>query len=382
MKILLVLVLLSSFLLGEFQNKNYVGFEYKSYLKKQDEKIDSNSAVTFQSEIEYEKDDWKIYSLIDALKDTKEEQRDYIDFNELYFSKSFDDFDLYLGRKVIFLGSLEGLNIVDVFNRQNYQKDPLSKYKKGANSLSIKYFFEDDSNLDFHIKFLEDDIRMPSLDSPYYAFSSLNYSKKVDFANDNEQPSFLLNYSKSIDDEIIADTAFGVFYGYDENILYERKGNTINPFLFQSAKAFTHNTFILEDTMFKVEASYTKILEDKEFDIKDFYSLGIGTEYTLENIYKSHNLGLIGEYYKSDGELSSFNNDLFLALRYSLNDKDSSEFLLAFVKDLEQSEKSAYLKYSGRLNEFLNISFDGRYIDSKSYLDEHFRLTAEIKYYF
>lgn len=382
MKILFVLVLFSSFLFAEFQNKNYVGFEYKSYLKNQDEKIDSNSAITFQSEIEYEKDDWKIYSLIDALKDSKEEQRDYIDFNELYFSKSFDSFDFYLGRKVIFLGSLEGLNIVDIFNRQNYQKDPLSKYKKGANSLSIKYFFEDDSNLDFHIKFLEDDIKMPSSDSPYYAFSSLKYSKEVDFANDNEQPSFLLNYSKSIDDEIIADTAFGLFYGYDENILYERSGNTINPFLFQSAKAFTHNTFILEDTLLKLEASYTKVLEDKEFDIDDFYSLGVGAEYTLENIYQSHNLGLIGEYYKSDSQFSSFDNDLFLALRYSLNDKDSSEFLLGFIKDLEQSEKSAYLKYSGRLNEFLNISFDGRYIDSKSYLDEHFRLTAEIKYYF
>lgn len=382
MKSLIFLSLFSTFLFAQFQNKNYIGFEYKSYLKNQDKKFNNNSAFTFQSEIEYESENWKIYSLIDSLKDTKEEQRDYIDLKELYFSKSFDDFDFYLGKKVIFLGSLEGSNIVDIFNRQNYQKNPLSKLKRGANSLSIKYFFEDDSNLDFHIKFLEDDIKMPSSNSPYFPFSSLKYSKEINFANQNEMPSFLLNYSTSIDDEIIADSAFGFFYGYDENILYEKKVNSFNPFLFQSAKAFTHNTFILEDTMFKLEASYTKIMKDKDFELKDFYSLGLGSEYTIENIYESHNLGLIAEYYKSDNAFNSFNNDLFLALRYSLNDKDSSEFLLAFVKDLEESEKSAYLKYSGRLNDFLNISFDGRYIDSKSYLDEHFRLTAEIKYYF
>ena len=229
---------------------------------------------------------------------------------------------------------MEGLNIVDIFNRQNYQKDSLSKYKKGANLVSLRYFFEDDSNLDFYVKFFEDDIKMPSKNSPYYAFSSMDYSKKVKFSNKNEEASFLLNYSKTIDDEIIADTAYGIFYGYDENILYEINDNKLNPLLFQSAKVFTHNTFILEDTLVKLEASYTKVLDDELVDMDGFYSLGAGLEYTLENIYSNHSLGIIGEYYKSNNNLTSFDNDLFLALRYSLNDKDSSEFLFLDLKHL------------------------------------------------
>lgn len=385
MRVLIFIFSLWCFLFGDIQTKSYIGFEYKPYLKKQKGEISSNSAMTFQSEIEYTGVDWKIYTLVDVLKDSEEEQRDYIHINELYFLKSFNAFDFYIGRKVIFLGSLEGHNLVDIFNRQNYQKDSLNEYKRGANYVAINYFFEDDSNLDFYIKFLEDDIRMPSKDSTYYLFSSSSYSEKVNFVNKNEEPSFLLNYSKSLDEELVADIAFGIFYGYDENILYERKGNEVNPLLFQSAKIFTHNTFLLEDTLFKVEASYTKVIEDGDFNIEDFYSLGMGLEYTIESLYKNHNLGLISEYYKSDNQFTLFDNDIFLALRYSLNDKDSSEFLLGFTQDLEKNEKGASLKYSGKLNDFLNISFDAIYINSESStspLNEHSRLMTEIKYYF
>ncbi len=382
MKALVFITLFFSFLLANVQTKSYIGFEYKSYLKKPKERIDSNSAIIFQSQIEFEDDNWKIFTLLDILKDTKEKQRDYINLNELYFSKSFDNFDFYIGKKVNFLGSLEGYNLVDIFNRQNYQKDFLSEYKKGSNQVAFKYFFEDDSNLNFHVKFLEDDIKMPNKNSPYYAFSSLDYSEKIKFATKDEEPSFLLNYLKSIDDNIVADSAFGVFYGYDENILYDEKDMKINPFLFKSAKLFTYGTFVLEDILMKFEASYTKVIEDKDFNIDNFYSLGTGLEYIIEGIYKNHNLGIISEYYKNNNELINFNNDFFLALRYSLNDKDSSEFLLGVMKDIDKSDRSAYLKYSGRLNDFLNLSFDVRYINSESYLDEHFRLTCEIKYYF
>ena len=77
MKILVLLFLYFAFCFAEFSSKNYLGLEYKSYLKKQDKRIDNNSAITFQSQIEYEKEDYKIQVLVEALKDTKEEQRDF-----------------------------------------------------------------------------------------------------------------------------------------------------------------------------------------------------------------------------------------------------------------------------------------------------------------
>lgn len=383
MKYLLISCFILNFAFSnDLELKSYVGFEYKSYIKQSGNKKDYNKAVTFENELKYSFSDSKIYSKINILEDLDEKKRDYIDFTELYFSHSFKDFDFYLGKKIIFLGSLEASNIVDVFNRQNYQKDVLSKNKKGAILSGINYYFEDDSRFDFFIKGFEEKNKLVGKDSVYYAFVNNDYKEDLLFATKKEEPSYLLNYSKTYYDEINADISFGLFYGYDNYLLYKKTDDYYQTMLFQSLKVFTYNTFVLDSSLIKFEASYTKIQEDEDFNIKDFYELGFGGEYTFESIFKNHNLGLIAEYYKSNSVNTSLDNDLFLALRYSLNDKDSSEFLLGLVKDLENDDFSSYLKYEGRLSDAFKVSSDLRYIKNDSYLQEHFRFGCEIKYFF
>lgn len=362
--------------------KNYLGLEYKSYLKSAQEDTNHNSALTFQNELKYSFSNSKLYSKIDILKDTSEKQRDYIDINELYLLRSFKAFDLYLGKKIIFLGSLEAHNIVDIFNRQNYKKDMLSDYKTGAFLSGINYYFEDDSRLNIYIKGFEEDIEFSDKNSPYYPFGKNGYDKELLFANGSESPSVLTTYLKTYDEDITADISYGFFYGYDNQLLYKNKGNDYRTMLFQSMKLFTYDTFVIDSTLFKIEASYTKIKNDGGFKLEDFYELGFGGEYTFEQIIKTHNLGLIAEFYKSDSGLTSMQSDLFFALRYSLNDMDSSEFLAGIVKDTQNSERSIYFKYEGRISDTLKASTDLRYLKSESYLDEHLRFNCEIKYYF
>ena len=375
--------LLGTFCFGEVELKSYIGYEHKSYLKTEDENSrDNNNALTFQSEIKYNLEDGKIYSLVDAIKDSSENERDHFHITELYYSKSFDTFDLDIGKKVIFLGSLEAYNIVNIFNRQNYQKDSLSTYKKGAFMVNVNYFFEDDSILNLYVKSFEEDIEFSSSESPYYPFGSSSYDESVKFANSSEKPSILGVYSMTYDEDIIADTSFGLFYGYDENILFSSDNGTINPYLFQSMKLFTYDTFVIDSTLYKVEASYTKVQSDGDFEVDDFYQLGTGVEYTIEQIYQNHNLGFIAEYYKSNKDDLSYENDVFLGLRYSLNDQDSSEFLGGTIKDVKTSDNIAYIRYSGRLTDSLNVSSDIRYTNTQSYLGEHLRFDCEVKYYF
>lgn len=383
MKTLFFLCFISTFLFSSnLELRSYLGYEYKSYLKKQKDSRDNNSAITFQNELKYSYKNSKLYSKIDILKDLSEKQRDYFNLTEAYFLHSFSNYDFYIGKRVIFLGSLEAYNLVDIFNRQNYQKDSLSDYKKGTFLTGINYYFEDDSRLNIYIKGFEEDIKFPGKKSPYYSFGNKDYKDELLFANGNETPSFLTTYSKTYDEEITADVSYGFFYGYDNYLLSKKRKEKYQPMLFQSMKFFTYDTFVLDSTLFKVEASYTKVEDDEDFNLNDFYELGVGAEYTIERIIQNHNLGLIAEYYKSDSSLSSKDNDLFLALRYSLNDADSSEFLFGFIKDLKKSEKSAYMKYEGRVTDTLKISTDLRYIDSQNYLDEHLRFGCEIKYYF
>ena len=381
-KLLLSFLLVTNLLLAKSEIKSYLGYEYKSYLQSKEDTLKYNSAITFQNEFKYSFENSNIYSKIDILKDLSEKRRDYFGITEIYYSQAFDDFDLDIGKKVIFLGSLEAYNIVNIFNRQNYQKDPLSTYKKGSYMVNINYFFEDESTIKLYIKSFEQDISLPSNNSPYNPFRQNSYFKNIKFSSQSEEPSILGIYSQSYDDEIIADVSMGFFYGYDENILYKTTNSITNPYLFQSSKIFTYNTLVVGSTLYKLEASYTKVQKDGEFNIKDFYNIGIGSEYTIEQIYNNHNLGIIAEYYNSSYKDASFDNDLFLALRYSLNDKDSSEFLTGIVKDIKTSDKSAYIKYAGRVSDTLNISTDIRYLKSDTYLGEHLRFGCELKYYF
>ena len=362
--------------------KSYLGLEYKSYLKNAQGDTNHNSALTFQNELKYSFSNSKLYSKIDILKDSSEKQRDYIDINELYLLRSFNDFDFYLGKKIIFLGSLEAYNIVDIFNRQNYKKDMLSDYKTGAFLSGVNYYSEDDSRLNIYIKGFEEDIEFSDQNSPYYPFGNNSYDKDLLFANGSERASFLSTYLKTYDEDITADISYGVFYGYDNRLLYTKIDNTYRTMLFQSMKLFTYDTFVIDSTLIKLEASYTKIKDDGGFSLEDFYEFGFGGEYTFEQIIDSHNLGLIAEFYKSDSELTSMQSDLFFALRYSLNDMDSSEFLAGIVKDTQNNERNLYFKYEGRISDTLKASSDLRYLKSESYLDEHLRFNCEIKYYF
>lgn len=378
----IIFLLLYSFANAEFEISNFIGIEYKSYIKKQNKKDSYNLGLTYQNEMKYFFEDTKIYSKIEVLKDLNDKKRDYLHIDELYYSKSFDSFDFDIGKKTIFLGTLEANNLVDIFNRQNYQKDSLSNYKNGSIMANVNYFMEDDSILRFYIKAFEEDIKMPSKNSVYYPFTNKEYSEHIDFSNKKETPSILTTYTKSYDEDISADVSFGFFYGYDNNIIFKDNSQFLNPYLFLSSKLLTYNTFVIDSTLYKIEGSYTKTNDKEKIRIDDFYQLGVGLEYTFEQIYKNHNLGLITEYYKSDNHNISFDNDLFLALRYTLNDSASSEFLAAYVQDIKKDDNSVYMKYNGRLTDNLNISTDLRYIKSSTYIDEHLRFGCEIKYYF
>ena len=383
-KVLFLSLLFFNYLFAELDMKSYIGAEYKSYIKTKNDSLNTNKAITFHNEFKYSLETIKLYSKIDVLKDFDENKRDQINLNELYLSFAYDDFDLDIGKKVIFLGSLEAYNLVDIFNRQNYQKDSLDEYKKGAYLLGLNYYLEDEKKLSFYLKYFEEDIKIGSKDSPYYPYGLEDYDESLIFSNADEKPSFVALYEDTYDEDIIADVAFGFFYGYDEAILSQKSSGTYRPFLFQSMKVFTFDTFVVDSTLYKVEASYSKVVDDGVFDIKDFYKIGFGSEYTIENIIQNHNLGFIAEYYKSNSKYHSFDNDIFLALRYAFNDKDSSQILLGLVKDLGNSQKSAYLEYAGRVTDTLNMSADIRYMkaDEKSYLSEHMRFGCEIKYYF
>lgn len=365
----------------EWEWRNYIGYEYKAYVINEDDSRNFNSAATFQNELKYALETFKFYSKIDVLYDGAEKERNYFDVKEAYVTRAFEDFDLFAGKRVFFLGSLEAFNPTDMLNRQNYRKDTLSTHKEGIYSAGINYYLPNDTRVDLTVSYEDRTLPLGAEDSPYYPFRDAHYRDDVLFLGGSQQPSWIATFSQSFDDLLRGDTSIGVFYGYDDHTLFISDADTYRPTYFQSAKVFTYDTLVVDAMLYKLEAAYTRVAEES-LRIDHFYEIGIGVEYTIEQIIGNHNLGLLAEYYRSDTTLSAYDNDLFLGIRYALNDKDSSEFVGGVLKSMDDEGMGAYLKYEGRLNDALKLSADVRYLKHENYLNEHLRIGCEIKYYF
>ena len=127
--------------------------------------------------------------------------------------------------------------------------------------------------------------------------------------------------------------------------------------------------------------------------------MAFGVEHTLENFYESSALGLIAEYYRydtyesdkySDIELfETMQNDLFIGLRYSLNNAQDSSFVGGVVADFEYDEQVYYMKFESRFADSYKIGVDYYYIEPSTshltayaLLGEHQRVALNVAYHF
>jgi len=89
----------------------------------------------------------------------------------------------------------------------------------------------------------------------------------------------------------------------------------------------------------------------------------IGGEYTLYGILDSDaDLTLFGEYNR-DGRgrraTTSFQDDIFLAARYTFNDVEDTDFTVAMLHDMDYETKSLNLEFTRRLNDNLSLKVEG-----------------------
>jgi len=177
---------------------------------------------------------------------------------------------------------------------------------------------------------------MPAYPYVYYYFPShvpvapnvslpLVYDDKLLTKASRYRPSIYLKYADTTDTEYALDYAFIFENGYDSQRYYTKalQANNIvttqeNAYLVN--KFMTYDTLVVGATLYKLEASYADIIDDKL--ISDYIHLGLGAEHTLSQVYKEADLGLLVEYYryitlqsgkKDDLDLFElFQNDLFL----------------------------------------------------------------------
>jgi hypothetical protein len=409
MKLLVSFVIFTSILFAEFEFQGHIAVESQAFLIVPKHKHKNSFTVLEQLEMSYDYESLKLYSKLyaqqdyyDIIDDNKND-RTFGRVDELYGLYEFDDDAILAGRNIRFWGALEARNIVDGFNPKDLRNDIFNPDKMGAYNISYSHF-TDNGEFSIILKLSEEDQKMASIAYAYYFFpESVTYDSKLQSEDSLQRPSVYLSYSATTDTEYPVDYAVIFEHGYDSQRYFTSDGVigtspvTFNEHAYLVNKIMTYNTAVVDATLIKLEALYTDVIDDKV--VSDYWHLGLGLEHTLNFDDLDGDIGLISEYYRyetlqsdryTDLDLfETFQNDLFLGLRYAFNDEDDSSFVGGVIADLEYDEQAYYMEYESRLGDSLKLNFDYRYIEpSKSdltayaLLKRHERLSLKLAYYF
>ena len=402
MRKLLCLALLCLHLFAQVETEGYIGLDAQSYSSK-DSKHSNTITLEQLLKVKYAKDDFssliELYAQEDYsdISEQEDNKRSFIRVNEAYIEYEFEEDKILLGKNIRFWGALEAENIVDTFNIRDLRNDPLTTDKIGAYNFEYSHYFEE-SEFSFITKFYEQSNEMADSSYMYSALSSnTTFNDNLQSEKSKYRPTVYLTYSGSLYGEHSLDYAFVYQNGYDSQRYITMTGNTFNQHAYLVNKFMTYNTMVVNSTLLKLEAIYANVIKDEL--ISDYIHVALGVEHTLDQLDNGSEIGVIAEYYYydtlednklNDLDLSqSFQNDLFVGLRYSLNDESDTSAVGGVIFDTQYDEQSYYVEYESRFNDMFKVSIDYRYIEpSTSHntvyakLGQHQRLGFNISYHF
>ena len=115
---------------------------------------------------------------------------------------------------------------------------------------------------------------------------------------------------------------------------------------------------IIEDWTWKLE------LISRKSSTQKYIAATTGFEYTLYGLFDSKSdLGIVIEYLYDDRDQlasSPFQNDITTALRWALNDTQSTEVLIGIINDLDESIMSSFIEASRRLGDDFKLTLEAR----------------------
>lgn len=418
MRTLLLSLLFSSLLFAEVDVSGHLDLDSQVYLTKPDDKNQNSFTASQTLEFTYTYDDLIVFSKLyaqeayyDFASDSDKTERTFARLDELYAKYDFENDAIKVGKSIEFWGSLELRNISDAFNPSEFRDDLFSTNKLGVWNMTYSHYTQT-GEISLIVKLDEQEQKMAAYPYVYYFFPKfVTYDGALKTQDGANRPSLYLKYSGSTDTEYALDYSIIFENGYDSQRYFSTntpdnldrtKPNFGQPTSFvQNAyivnKILTYDTLVVNATLFKLEALYAKVDEDK--NVGDYSHIALGVEHTLENFYESAALGLIAEYYRYDtfeddkyNDLELFEtmqDDLFIGARYSFNNANDSTLVGGGIFDLEYDEQVYYLKGESRFADSFKVSLDYYYVVASTteltayaFLGDHQRVAVNIAYHF
>ncbi len=353
----------------EIQFSGRVGVESQSYLQHggyPGQRRRSNGII-LEPEVYFETESGSSFSLKPFYRyDSMDPRRRRGDLREAYFlwygEAGDGEWELRLGIDQIFWGVTESTNIVNIINQSDLAEDPFDKEKLGqpmahltwSADWGISEFFV----LPYHRKrtYSGENGRFRSqlvVDNTQAIYEDSEGKRHVDYA---------VRYSHSI-----GPVDFGVsgFWGTSRKPflrLYQPQQNqpptSLIPYYGQIRQVGLDLQVTLESSLLKFEGIRRNGARNSTLPLgieEDYSAYTIGGEYTFYSVFDSNSdITALGEWiYDSRGSRSTedLEHDVFLGLRWALNDTQDSEFVVGYVADTKYDTATLSAEFNRRISD-------------------------------
>jgi len=344
----------------------YVGVQTRNFFEDPASELQHNNYLSGVIEPEFFHD-WddgtqNIEAKLFYRKDQYDDNRTHGDIRELSWTGVFTDWEVRAGISKVFWGVAETQHLVDIVNQTDLVENVDGEDKLGQPMIRASTE-RDWGILDFFILpgFRERTFPGPEgRPRPEYIIDT-DSDTIYDFSAGKDHIDVAARYS-----HYIGEWEFGlsVFDGVDrEPTDFTPTGTAstgevilVPVYSLINQVGFDGQAFF-GDWTWKLEAANIHVKSGAKKGINSFKTVG-GFEYTLVGIADSAmDLGFVVEYHYNDKRIRDtiFDNDLATALRFVLNDAQSTEVLAGFFTDADTQSMGSFIEATRRLGESWTI---------------------------
>ena len=288
--------------------------------------------------------------------DQHDDERTHSDIRELSWTGVYDEFEITAGISKVFWGVTESQHLVDIINQTDQVENVDGEDKLGQPM--IRFSTERDWGvLDLFILpgFRERTFAgiegrpRPALviDSDAATYESSKEDKHIDYA------VRWLGYF----DEVELGLSYFSGTGRDPES-FNFNGSVLTPHYSQIDQIGLDAQAFIEDWTWKLE------LISRKSNRQKYLAATAGFEYTIVGLFESQSdLGIVIEYLyddRGDQANTAFQNDITTALRWALNDEQSTEVLLGIITDLNDTQVASFVEASRRLGDEFKLTVEAR----------------------
>lgn len=306
--------------------------------------------------------------------DESDSERTHADIRELLFETVSDNWELRAGIGKVFWGATESQHLVDIINQTDLIENSDTEDKLGQPLINLT-LVRTAGTLDLFIlpgfrerTFAGNEGRLrsiPAVDTDNPIYESSAEDKHVDWA---------VRWSQTLADW---DIGISHFSGTTREPLFiaNSDGSALIPVYNLIDQTGLDIQTFQGNWLLKLEAI------SRSGQGSRFSALTTGIEYTFVGVFNSVvDVGWIAEYLFDDRKnnaLTPFEDDYLVGTRITLNDEQSSEFLVGIIQDASSSSRSFSLEASRRIGQSWKIEVESRWSTNVNPDDINFSISRD-----